>query len=82
MPNKKYTSPDEARAARNERQREYAKRTNYAANAKSNAKNTKMYSFRAIISTDRDIIEKLDGLENVSGYIKSLIRKDIEENGI
>jgi hypothetical protein len=27
--------------------------------------------------TDKDIMEKLDGLENVQGYIKSLIRHDL-----
>ncbi|MCC6095217.1 MAG: hypothetical protein LIV24_09415 [Eubacterium sp.] len=29
--------------------------------------------------TDTDIIKKLDSLENKQGYIKKLIRKDIEE---
>jgi len=73
---------DEAIMKRREQQREYAKRTNYASQNKSNAKNTKLCNFRLTLSTDADIIKKLDSLDNVSGYIKALIRKDIEENGI
>ena len=81
MNTKKYTE-EEARERRNARQREYDKRTNYAASIKSNAKNTKLFALRATISTDQDIIKKLESVESVSSYLKSLIRKDIEENGI
>lgn len=30
--------------------------------------------------SDKDILDHLDSLPNVQGYIKSLIRKDIEQN--
>jgi len=73
---------DEAILKRREKQKEYSKRTNYASQNKSNAKNTKLCNFRLTFSTDFDIIQKLNNVENVSGYIKALIRKDIEENGI
>ena len=73
---------DEAIMKRREQQREYAKRTNYASQTKSNAKNSKLFGLRATISTDSDIIKKLESVESVSAYLKALIRKDIEENGI
>lgn len=31
-----------------------------------------------LFPTDRDIIEKLDSVDNKSGYIKGLIRADVE----
>lgn len=31
--------------------------------------------------TDRDIIEKLESVPNISDYIKALISEDIKENG-
>lgn len=30
--------------------------------------------------SDKDILDYLDSLPNVQGYIKSLVRKDIEQN--
>lgn len=41
--------------------------------------NTKMYAIKVIKTTESDIIDKLESVPNKSGYIKSLIRKDIEE---
>ena len=38
--------------------------------------NTKSYTFRFNCRTDADIIEKLDAQENISAYIKSLIRQN------
>ena len=32
-------------------------------------------------TTEKDIMDKLDSVPNKAGYIKALIRKDIEENG-
>ena len=40
----------------------------------------KQYSLPCFKSTEMDIIEKLESVPNKAGYIKSLIRKDIEEN--
>ena len=48
-----------------------------AAYAKENVRN---YQFGLIFNTDADIIEKLEQEENMSGYIKRLIREDIKQN--
>jgi len=42
-----------------------------------NKENTKRVYIRLNQHTDADILEKLDSLDNVQGYIKSLIRADI-----
>lgn len=39
---------------------------------------TKSYQLKCHIEHDADIIEVLDGQENKNGYIKDLIRSDIE----
>lgn len=39
--------------------------------------NTKMYGVKVVLSTERDIYEKLESIPNKSGYIKRLIRQDI-----
>lgn len=40
----------------------------------------KQYCFACFTSTEMDIIEKLQSVPNVNGYIKELIRKDIAVN--
>lgn len=65
---------------RYEKQKEYNKRTKYAAQTKYEKNNAVRYSLKFIRSTEADIIKKLESVENKSGYIKSLIRKDIQEN--
>ena len=62
MAKRQYT-PEEARERKNARQREYAKKTGYAANIKSQKVNSKRYVLQMTISTDSDIIEKLDNQE-------------------
>ena len=47
--------------------------------AKYDAKNTKVYAIKLNHKTDDDIIRKLDEQDNVQGYIKKIIRKDIGE---
>ena len=69
---------EEKRLRKNARQREYAKRTGYAAAIRSNQKNTKTINLRFTISKESDILDFLATKENVSGYLKSLIRKDME----
>lgn len=44
------------------------------------AKYKKQFKIDCFTSTEMDIIEKLESVPNKAGYIKSLIRKDIEEN--
>lgn len=48
------------------------------ANDKSNKKNTKMICVRLSFNTDADIIQKLDEVDSKMGYIKRLIRKDLQ----
>lgn len=59
-------------------QKEYEKRTGYAAQHKYNKENTKEIKIRLMKNTETDIIKKLDEQENKSGYIKRLIREDME----
>lgn len=70
-------SEEEKRERKNARQREYSKRTGYAANNKSNKVNMKSYLFRFSYSTDGDLIDYLEGLPNKNGYIRNLIRADM-----
>ncbi len=48
------------------------------ANNKSNKINTKMICLRLSYNTDADIIKRLDEVESKMGYIKELIRKDMQ----
>ncbi|WP_302317759.1 hypothetical protein [Holdemanella biformis] len=48
------------------------------ANSKSNKINTKMICVRLSYNTDADIIKKLDEVDSKMGYIKELIRKDMQ----
>lgn len=38
-------------------------------------------SLKLNMNQDKELIDKLDMVENVQGYIKALIRADIEKNG-
>lgn len=42
--------------------------------------NSKYYTFCFNTEKDADVIDKLDSVENRQGYIKELVRRDIEEN--
>lgn len=46
---------------------------------KFNKEKTKSVQLRLNLKTDKDIIKKLDSVPSKMGYIKQLIRKDIEE---
>ena len=71
---------EEKRERKNARQREYAKETGYAANIKYDKANVKQYILKIMKTTEQDIIEKLDSEPNKNGYIKRLIREDIERS--
>ena len=58
-------------------QREYEKRTGYAAQAKYKKEKTKQVALQLNLNTDSDILQKLDEVPNKQGYIKALIRADI-----
>lgn len=49
-----------------------------AASAKYDYNNTKRIALKLNLNTDSDILDKLSQVDNVQGYIKKLIRKDIE----
>lgn len=42
-------------------------------------KHTKPYCLRVGKETEKDVYEKLESVDNICGYIKNLIRKDIQE---
>lgn len=44
--------------------------------------NTTTVLLRFYNTTDSDILNKLDRVENKNGYIKALIREDIKKNGL
>lgn len=47
--------------------------------AKYDAENTKRFSLKLNLNTDKDILDKLSSVPSMQGYIKKLIRKDIKE---
>ena len=47
------------------------------ASMKYDAANTKRISLKFNKKTDKDILAKLKSVDNMQGYIKSLIRKDM-----
>lgn len=49
------------------------------AQAKYDAKNTKQFHLKLNRNTDWDVIEKLDSVPNIQGYIKKLIRADLKK---
>lgn len=55
-----------------------ASEAKFRANSKSNKINTKMICVRLSYNTDADIIQKLDEVDSKMGYIKELIRKDMQ----
>lgn len=42
-------------------------------------KNVKQYKFICVKTTEQEIIAKMESVDNKSGYVKSLIKKDIAE---
>lgn len=48
-----------------------------AASARYDAKNTKLITLKLNLKTDADVLEHLDSVGNKQGYIKELIRKDM-----
>lgn len=54
-------------------------RTSPAAVKKWQAAHLKRYGFPVSLDNDKDIIKKLESVPNKAGYIKTLIRADIEK---
>lgn len=46
---------------------------------KFNKEKTKCVLLRLNLSTDKDILEKLDNVPSKMGYVKDLIRRDIQK---
>lgn len=55
-------------------------KSKYGAQARYNAKTRRRYVINLNKNTDPDILTHLDKLDNVQGYIKSLIRADIAKS--
>lgn len=56
--------------------------TSYAqikASRKYDKENTVQFNLKLNLNTDKDIIEKLNTVESKQGYIKNLIREDINK---
>ena len=49
------------------------------AKAKYDQANTKQIMLKLNLKTDADILDQLDSVENKQGYIKDLIRKDLNK---
>ena len=52
----------------------------YPRQDKYDSLNTKKMTFKFNLKTDADILERLNNVGNKLGYIKQLIREDIERN--
>lgn len=65
---------------RAEIQRDYEKRSGYAAIKKYQSEKTTVINIRFVKSTEGDMLKKLESVPNKSSYIKSLIRSDIARN--
>ncbi len=61
-------------------QRDYEKKTNYAAQKEYAKKYKKCFQLACFSNTEQDIIDKLNSVPNKSGYIKALIREDIKRS--
>lgn len=70
-------APKKKAKTKAEIQREYAKRSGYKDQQKYAATHMKQVALRLNISTDADILQRLDEVDNKQGYIKELIRADI-----
>lgn len=51
------------------------------ASARYDAANTRQIKLKLNTKTDADILDLLDRLENIQGYIKDLIRQDMKKRG-
>jgi len=49
------------------------------ANKKYDDENTRQIKFKFNLKTDADVLHKLDSVPNKQGYVKALIRADIEK---
>ena len=69
----------EAREKKNARQREYAKSIGRTANSKYLKEKTKSLGVCFMHNTEMDLLEWLNQQPNKAGYIKNLIREDMNK---
>ena len=69
-----------ANLKKNEIQREYSRRTNYAAQKKYDEANTAAFALKLNRKTDADIIEAIGNPPSKSGRIKELIRIGLKQS--
>lgn len=48
--------------------------------ARYNAKSSRHYGIKLNVKTDADLIARLDSADSINGYIRRLIREDIQRN--
>ena len=53
----------------------------YKSNTKWQKKNTKLQTIRLNLHSDKDIIKFLDTIDNKQGFLKELIRTEMEKRG-
>jgi hypothetical protein len=73
-------SKEEARQRKNDRQRAYAKRTDYAASKKYNAERGVQFSVRFFMPQDAELIAYIRKQPNKAQFFKNLVKKDMESN--
>ena len=76
-----YTIREHRKEADTMRTEEEARRALNQARDRYDRENTKQIKFKFNLKTDADILSKLQAEPNTQGYIKRLIREDIERNG-
>ncbi len=52
----------------------------YKSQNKYDANNTRKFGLKLNRKTDKELIEKLESVDSIQGYIKSLIRADVEKD--
>ena len=57
-----------------------AKKADSEAKARWDAANTRQIKMKLNLRTDADILRRLDEVRSIQGYIKPLIRQDIDKN--
>ena len=72
---------DEARERKLQSQKKYNAKTGYASQKAYNKERGKVINFRLFTPQDDDVLAWLDKQPNKAGYLKSLIKADMERSG-
>lgn len=71
---------EQARLRKIEYQKEYEKKTKYASKIKYQNKNIVKITLKFVKTTESDLIERIESQENKAGYIKRLVREDMNKS--